>query len=855
MRMDRRIGLAALDVERYSKQGTADLQVGHIDKALDAFKYAYKRSRDVDDGYTERACAFNLGAAYIAANQAKRGLDVLQQAVPPDNKKEGRSNGDLYFNFGLGFENLGNLEEAVRYYMKSYEEYKSERDNLQMEAESLEKLGNLQVKTDNVFAEDSYGKLAEVYGLMNKPVKQLESLCQKANQQHKHKKSTECEATADECLRLTEQCGSVTQVGNALNDLGLIYTQMQKYDRAISCFEQALPLVRGKSGDKKQEAVILQNLGATYNFVGDYQRAVGFHESASSLYAELKNRNSQGQCFANLAFALSQLGDKEGAGEAFLHAHQAAKDTGDTRTQWQVLEGLGAVAFNNGNLPRAIDCFKRALAVITASESNTTVQDRIVGKLTNALQEQIIRKSGGISKRDVPFKTEQRHLTMANILPNRSSKEADRMSEQPIQKETAVPSQSENPPEKPRYVPVNRPGSRREFQKVARGLSSLGGSMTMDGSETLRPGTLIASSSSDSSTSSSSSSSSSSEEDGQDEKRKAKVQVEVKRDEKLRPSSKYGSLIASKRLDQKPSTIQRKSLLSTTSEKTSSSDSSSSSEDEEEKEDEEDHNAVKAEMKKQLSQIKESSSSSSSEEEEEKKPEEKHVHGLGTVDEGSKESSSSSSSSSSSDEEESPPLPTSSPFPSGKVNTYEDPHLKYGQIDFKNKYKGEVATAPSKGDHPNYLSGQSDLSKEDDDDDESDDEFDFTNSGKYENIEKLRTNEGSVIAPNHTDTVPKDEKRAAAAARAAGNWENDHREIDPTYQSIDFRTQRGGFTDTPSAENNGDHKHVSDLPRGESRADQEIYLHNEHMKLVDKRQTAEDNEPQKAKDSKTCVVM
>ena len=54
------------------------------------------------------------------------------------------------------------------------------------------------------------------------------------------------------------------------------------------------------------------------------------------------------------------------------------------------MEGLGAVSFNNNSIDRAIKYFKAALATLAASgEANPQAQERIVGKLTDALQFQL----------------------------------------------------------------------------------------------------------------------------------------------------------------------------------------------------------------------------------------------------------------------------------------------------------------------------------------------------------------------------------------------------------------------------------------------------------------------------------
>jgi hypothetical protein len=72
------LGLWCLTPLSNSKQGTELLQAGHLTSAVKAFKYAYKYAGDMDDEYMERACAFNLGAAYIATwNVTEKRIVIL----------------------------------------------------------------------------------------------------------------------------------------------------------------------------------------------------------------------------------------------------------------------------------------------------------------------------------------------------------------------------------------------------------------------------------------------------------------------------------------------------------------------------------------------------------------------------------------------------------------------------------------------------------------------------------------------------------------------------------------------------------------------------------------------------------
>ena len=104
-------------------------------------------------------------------------------------------------------------------------------------------------------------------------------------------------------------------------------------------------------------------------------------------------RYAQGHSFSNLGFAYGQLGELEKSQEHFTHALQAAKDCQDFRGQWQAYEGLSAVHYQKKDYEKAVSCLKTALVVLPLGEvSDNEVQERIVAKLSNALETQLSDK-------------------------------------------------------------------------------------------------------------------------------------------------------------------------------------------------------------------------------------------------------------------------------------------------------------------------------------------------------------------------------------------------------------------------------------------------------------------------------
>lgn len=141
MRMDQHIKQL---IEKYTLEAS---RLSHYD-ALERYNMAYTQAKELGNAFTLRACAANLGAMYISLGtkaEAEKGLKYLKEATPPEGMADGVSNGDLYFNFGLAYEVLGRYREAAGSFKQALQEYRRERDNMNMEIETLKRLQQVHI--------------------------------------------------------------------------------------------------------------------------------------------------------------------------------------------------------------------------------------------------------------------------------------------------------------------------------------------------------------------------------------------------------------------------------------------------------------------------------------------------------------------------------------------------------------------------------------------------------------------------------------------------------------------------------------------------------------------------------------
>ncbi|XP_023569589.1 tetratricopeptide repeat protein 24 [Octodon degus] len=369
------------NIQALTKAGHRALQAGQSHEAMVSFQKAFLLASEapgVRDTSVLRACAFNLGAAYVETGDPARGLELLLRAQPEE-KAQGSCHGDQCFNVALAYHALGDLLQALDWYQKALGHYQPQGDQGEAQAKMgacyqalgrPEQAAHCLKKASQAYVQAGQSRAAAL-------ALGAAARCMLKSGQHG---VGEVVQALEESRTLAEMSTEQGLLGHLYNDLGLGYSQLQLFPLAVESFLQALPLCQRPG----EQATVLRNLGMAHNALGNYQEACDFHQKAAHLHGSVGQRWEQGRSFASLAFALSQLGDHRMARDNYLHALQAARDTGDMKGQWQACEGLGAAAVRLGQYDQALKYYMEALAQCQKEPDST--RGRLVAKLADAVR-------------------------------------------------------------------------------------------------------------------------------------------------------------------------------------------------------------------------------------------------------------------------------------------------------------------------------------------------------------------------------------------------------------------------------------------------------------------------------------
>jgi tetratricopeptide (TPR) repeat protein/Cdc6-like AAA superfamily ATPase len=146
-----------------------------------------------------------------------------------------------------------------------------------------------------------------------------------------------------------------------LGSLGLAYTDMGDYRRAIEYSEQRL--AARDVYDRRGTSVSLGNLGNAYHSLGDYTRAIEYHSNALAIDREIGDRRGEEQDLVGLGNAYAAVGDYARAIDQHEKALAIGRGIGDRRGEGIVLGNLGNAYAASGQHLRAFEHYEEALTL------------------------------------------------------------------------------------------------------------------------------------------------------------------------------------------------------------------------------------------------------------------------------------------------------------------------------------------------------------------------------------------------------------------------------------------------------------------------------------------------------------
>jgi len=148
----------------------------------------------------------------------------------------------------------------------------------------------------------------------------------------------------------------------AMGNLGLMFSRLGEYHRAIEFHERALVIDRAL-GDRLGENQDLGNLGSAYFGLGEYPRAIEYNQQQLKISREIGDRLGEKGALNGMGIAYDSLGEYRRAIEFHERALVIDRALGDRLGEGQALGGLGSAYFSLGESRRAIGYYEQHLQI------------------------------------------------------------------------------------------------------------------------------------------------------------------------------------------------------------------------------------------------------------------------------------------------------------------------------------------------------------------------------------------------------------------------------------------------------------------------------------------------------------
>lgn len=169
-------------------------------------------------------------------------------------------------------------------------------------------------------------------------------------------------STHQRAVSVARDLGDRAREGRALNNLGVVYRQVRRFEDAFTCHRQALEIFRGL-GDRYGEGRALNFLGVVHREVGPFEDGIACHQQAFEIFKQLGDPYSEGRAMNNLGVIFRLVYRFDEAIACHRHAVEIWHRFGDRYGEGRALTFLGRACQEVGQFDEAITHYTQALLI------------------------------------------------------------------------------------------------------------------------------------------------------------------------------------------------------------------------------------------------------------------------------------------------------------------------------------------------------------------------------------------------------------------------------------------------------------------------------------------------------------
>ena len=154
-----------------------------------------------------------------------------------------------------------------------------------------------------------------------------------------------------------------------LNNIGLVYSALGDKQQALDYYQQALPLSRGV-GDRSGEAVTLNNIGGVYSVLGEKQQALDYYQQALPLRRAVGDRSAEATTLNNIGRIYDDLEEKQEALDYYQQALPLRRAVGERSGEATTLGNIASLEKSRGDLQTALSLVEQSIEILEDLRTN-----------------------------------------------------------------------------------------------------------------------------------------------------------------------------------------------------------------------------------------------------------------------------------------------------------------------------------------------------------------------------------------------------------------------------------------------------------------------------------------------------